>query len=309
MQKRRLKRKNKKNGKVFIITMAILAVLALALIYGLGYIWNTLGGSYEEAERGEGSEVTEKDVLKEPINILLLGVDSNKADVGRSDTIMVARLNPDTGAINIVSLPRDTYAEIGDKGYSDKVNHSLNYGVGTTIETVENFFDIEIDYYVTVDFQAFTEAIDALGGIEINVDKRMKYTDVAGDLYIDLQPGLQTLNGEQALGYARFRHDSEGDLGRIDRQQEVIRAVLDKSTDIRSLTKIFDVIDVFGEHMKTDIPRSEMARIFATYRDFSSEDLVSTKVEGESKRFGEQNLWYYVVDDAEKERLHQILTE
>lgn len=306
MQKRRAKRKNR---KAFIITMVILAILAVALLYGIGYIWSTIGDSYEEAERGQDFDEEAKNVLKEPINILLLGVDSNKADVGRSDTIMVARLNPDTGAINIVSLPRDTYAEIGDKGYSDKVNHSLNYGVGTTIETVENFFDIKIDYYVAVDFLAFTEAIDALGGIEINVDKRMKYTDVAGNLYIDLQPGLQTLNGEQALGYARFRHDSDGDLGRIDRQQEVIRAVLDKSTDIRSLTKIFDVIDVVGEHMKTDIPRSEMAKIFAAYSDFSSEDLISTKVEGESKRFGEQNLWYYVVDDAERERLHLLLTE
>lgn len=289
--------------------MVILAVIALILIYGLGYIWNVIGNSYEEADRGKDIEEASKDVLKEPINILLLGVDSNDADVGRSDTIMVARLNPDTGAINIVSLPRDTYAEIGDKGYSDKVNHSLNYGVGTTIETVENFFDIKIDYYVAVDFKAFTKAIDALGGIEINVDKRMKYTDVAGNLYIDLQPGLQTLNGEQALGYARFRHDNLGDLGRIDRQQEVIRAVLDKSTDIRSITKIFDVIDVVGEHLKTDIPRGEMVKIFTTYRDFTGEDLISTKVDGESKRFGEQNLWYYVVDDAERERLHLILTE
>lgn len=307
MQRRR--RAKQKNRKVFIITMVILAILAVALLYGIGYIWSTLGDSYEEAERGPDYVAETKDVIKEPINILLLGVDSNKADVGRSDTIMVARLNPDTDIINIVSLPRDTYAEIGDKGYSDKVNHSLNYGVGTTIETVENFFDIKIDYYIAIDFQAFTDAIDALGGIEINVDKRMKYTDVAGNLYIDLQPGLQTLNGEQALGYARFRSDSQGDLGRIDRQQEVIRAVLDKSTDIRSLTKIFDVIDVIGEHMKTDIPRSEMAKIFTTYRDFSSEDLISTKVEGESKRFGEQNLWYYMVDGAERERLHLLLTE
>jgi len=305
----RRQREKQKKKKIFIISMVILAVVALALIYGIGYIWSTIGGSYEEANRGKDTEAASKDVLKEPINILLLGVDSNNADVGRSDTIMVARLNPDTGAINIVSLPRDTYAEIGDKGYSDKVNHSLNYGVGTTIETVENFFDIKIDYYVAVDFQAFTDAIDALGGIEINVEKRMKYTDVAGDLYIDLQPGLQTLNGEQALGYARFRHDSLGDLGRIDRQQEVIRAVLDKSTDIRSITKIFDVIDVVGEHLKTDIPRSEMVKIFTTYRNFTGEDLISTKVEGESRRFGEQNLWYYMVEDAEKERLHLLLTD
>lgn len=309
MQKRRLKRKNTKSRKVFIIIAVILALLAVMLTYGLGYIWNTIGKSYEEVERVEGSAVAEKNVLKEPINILLLGVDSNKGDVGRSDTIMVARLNPDTGAVKIVSLPRDTYVKIGDKGYKDKVNHSLNYGVGTTIKTVENFFDIEIDYYVTVDFQAFTDAIDALGGIEINVDKRMRYTDVAGNLYINLQPGLQTLNGEQALGYARFRSDSQGDLGRIDRQQEVIKAVLDKSTDIRSLTKIFDVIDAIGDHLKTDIPRSEMTKIFATYRNFSSEDLISTKVEGESKRFGQQNLWYYVVDDEERERMHLLLTE
>lgn len=301
--------RGKRSIKVFKGSMIVLASFVLLLLFGIGYIWNTIGDSYEEAEREREQEEANKNVLKEPINILLLGVDSNKSDVGRSDTIMVARLNPDTGAIDIVSLPRDTYAEIGDKGYEDKVNHSLNFGVGTTIETVENFFDIELDYYVTIDFEAFTKAIDALGGIEINVDKRMKYTDVAGDLYIDLQPGLQTLNGEQALGYARFRHDSSGDIGRIDRQQEVIRAVLDKSTDIRSITKIFDVIDIIGDHLKTDIPRGEMVKIFTTYRNFSSADLASTTVAGESQRFGEQNLWYYMVDDAERERLHQVLTQ
>ncbi|OEF99775.1 hypothetical protein BHF71_00950 [Vulcanibacillus modesticaldus] len=294
-----------------IVILAIMTVFAVVVVY----LWNTLDNSYQEVERipnnNEKNVVSnvDKNVLEEPLSILLLGVDGNRTEVGRTDTIMLMVLNPKDKSITEVSLPRDTYTEIVGKGYKDKVNHSMQYGIPTVIATVENFFNIPIDYYVTIDFKGFEKVIDTIGGIEINVDKRMKYTDVAGNLYIDLQPGLQVLNGEQALGYARFRHDKLGDLGRIERQKKVIKAVLDKTLDIRTTKYIFELMNIVGDHLKTDIPKADMIKILTTYRDATSNNLSSLKVNGESKRFGELNLWYYVVSDQERARLHDLLSE
>lgn len=303
-------------GKIAKAFIGLALVLVAILVLGVTNLWDSLGDSYEkiirindpEEQSNGASDRLAKNVLEEPVNILLLGVDSNQTDQGRSDTIMVVRLHPEDKSITVVSLPRDTYTEIVGKGYKDKINHSFVYGVPTTLASVEKFFDIHIDHYATVDFKGFEKAIDELGGIEIDVEKRMKYRDVAGHLDIDLQPGLQILNGEQALGYARFRHDKQGDLGRIERQQVVIKSLLDKTTTIGSVNHIFDLMEIVGDHFKTDIPRTDMLKILATYRNVSSESLKSVTVNGRSDRFGEQNLWYYLVDEAERTRLHQILT-
>lgn len=315
--------------KIFLnIVLAVLILLTSFLLIGIVYIWNSIGDSVQKIDRietnnnnnNDNQETTQdnedtdtggasKDVLRQPINILLLGVDSNQTDVGRSDTIMVVRLHPETKKATIVSLPRDTYTEIVGKNYKDKVNHSMIYGIPTTMASVENFFDIHIDYYATIDFEGFKKAIDTLGGVEINVDKRMKYTDRAGNLYIDLYPGLQKLDGEQALGFARFRHDSMGDIGRIQRQQQVIKAVIDKTIDWRSSKHIFKLLDIVSDHFKTDIPPADLIRILTTYRNATGEDIDSYKVDGKNERFGPQNLWYYVVTEQERQRLHEVLTK
>ena len=310
MKSRAIDRRKRKLKKLllgsFIVTFAL-------IFLGGSYIWSQFGESYNPISRlndGEKPNATgaSKDVLEEPIAIMLLGIDSDETDVGRSDTIMVMVLNPKDKSITLVSLPRDTYVEIAGKKYKDKVNHSMNYGIPTVLATLENFFDIHIDHYATIDFQGFVKAIDALGGIEVNVENRMKYTDRAGGLYIDLQPGLQTLNGDQALGYARFRHDKYGDLGRIKRQQEVIKKVLDKSTEFRSAAHIFELVDIVGDHFKTDIKRTDLLRILSTYKDATGEDVVSIDVQGGSDRFGPQNLWYFLVEEQERQRLHNILS-
>lgn len=307
MKSRKKDRQKKRLVKGFLISSLVLIVLlATAVIY----LWDSFGNTYQALPRlndPEDSSGASKDVLKEPIAILLLGIDNTETDVGRSDTIMVMVLNPKDNSITLTSLPRDTYVEIAGKGYSDKVNHAMNFGVPTVLATLENFFDIRIDHYATIDFKGFEKAIDALGGIEVNVDHHMQYTDRAGGLYINLQPGLQTLNGEEALGYARFRHDKYGDLGRIKRQQEVIKKVLDKSTSFRSAAHIFELVDIVGDHFKTDISRTDLLRILTTYKDATGEDLVTIDIQGASDRFGPQNLWYYLVEEQERLRVHDIL--
>lgn len=160
--------------------------------------------------------------LMKEANILVLGVDS--AFGHRSDTIMLLHINPGKKAASIVSIPRDTIAELPRRGL-DKINHAYAYGgIDYACKTVENFLQISIPYYVTVDLSGIQKLIDEIGGVTIDVEKRMYYVDYAGDLHIDLQPGTQKLNGKQLMGYLRFRH-SDGDFARINRQQNFLKAM------------------------------------------------------------------------------------
>ena len=160
-------------------------------------------------------------------NILVLGVD-NVTGTHRSDTIMVVHINPKEKEAKVISIPRDTIVVIPGRGL-DKINHAFAYGgVELAKETAAHFFSVEVPYYVLVDINGLAKIIDKLGGITIDVEKRMYYVDFAGGLYIDLKPGVQRLNGRDAVAYVRFREDSEGDFGRIRRQQKFIKALVDQ---------------------------------------------------------------------------------
>jgi LCP family protein required for cell wall assembly len=132
---------------------------------------------------------------------------------------------PKTEEIAALSIPRDSWVVVPGLGES-RINASHSYGgLPLTVETVETLLGLPFEYYVEVNVSGLVKLIDAIGGVDIEVEKRMRYRDRSQHLEIDLQPGLQHLNGEQAVGYARFRHDATGDLGRIERQQKFLRAV------------------------------------------------------------------------------------
>jgi LCP family protein required for cell wall assembly len=155
-------------------------------------------------------------------NILVLGVDD--AFGHRSDTLMLVHVDPEQKSASVVSLPRDTLAVLPGRGL-DKINHAYAFGgAELSRQTVERLFGIEIPYYITIDLGGIVSIIDSLGGLEIDVEKKMYYIDYAGGLYIDLKPGRQRLSGKDVLGYLRFRH-SDGDFKRISRQQHFLRAL------------------------------------------------------------------------------------
>lgn len=152
-------------------------------------------------------------------NILVLGIDN--AFGHRSDTIMVLHTDPEKKEADLISIPRDTLAVIPGRGL-DKINHAYAYGgLELARKSVESLLNIEIPYYIIVDLSGITNLIDELGGINIDVEKRMYYIDYAGELNIDLYPGPQKLSGRQAMGYLRYRSDG-GDFSRISRQQKFI---------------------------------------------------------------------------------------
>ncbi|HIK34598.1 MULTISPECIES: LCP family protein [unclassified Thermosynechococcus] len=205
-----------------------------------------------------------------PVNLLVLGVDkvldapegSAERFRGRTDTLLLARFNPENGTITVLSIPRDTRIEIPGYGI-DKINAANVYGeVDLTVRVVSKTLNYTpIDRYIRIDTGAFRELVDLVGGVEVNVPKRMVYTDHTQKLYIDLQPGLQTLNGEQAEGFVRFRYDELGDIGRAQRQQMLIKALQKKLANPIMLTQLPKIYGVLRKYVDTDLTFAELMAI------------------------------------------------
>jgi LCP family protein required for cell wall assembly len=204
----------------------------------------------EPTVSGSEPEVDSTVSSSEPMNVLILGVDRRPGgDVEgsgtRSDTIMIAHIEPATGEIQIVSIPRDLYVEIAP-GEMDKINAAYSYdGIEGTVSAVQSYGDIPIDHVAIVDFHAFRTIVNEMGGLEV---------DVQGDLpEIGLEDGPQTLDGNKALMYARYRGSEGGDLDRIRRQQQVVAALRGKALRWESLTKLPAYASIVGETVETDM--------------------------------------------------------
>ncbi|MBQ0055756.1 MAG: LCP family protein, partial [Synergistaceae bacterium] len=160
--------------------------------------------------------------------MLVLGEDDVEGSK-RSDTILFVTVELDDKCVKVLALPRDTRVEIPGHG-THKLNSSFAYGgVELLKTTVENYLKEPILYYVVVNYDNFPKLVDAFGGVDIDVKKRMRYVDRAGHLDINFQPGMQHMDGKNALLYVRFRKDAQGDIGRVQRQQQFIKALLKKA--------------------------------------------------------------------------------
>jgi LCP family protein required for cell wall assembly len=199
------------------------------------------------------------------MNVLLLGIDATDG-ARRSDTIMVMHVDPKTKSVGIVSIPRDTLVVIPGVRL-DKINHAYAFGgPELACATTSNFLQIPVSYYIKVNIDGLEKMVDRIGGITLDVEERMFYVDYAGGLYVDLKPGLQKLNGKQAAGYLRFRHDSQNDFGRIKRQQKFLEALAGQLTQTRSISLIYGLIFDFVNSVETNIPSTEMMGLASQVR-------------------------------------------
>ena len=209
----------------------------------------------------------EVEPARDNVSILFIGVDDSEArhqgdSNSRSDALLLATLNIKNKSVKLVSIPRDSYVYIPEVGYRDKITHAHAFGgTSATIETVEELFDIPVDYYVKMNFNAFIDVVDALGGIEVEVpydriekDENDKYT-------IHLKKGLQHLDGKHALALARTRK-LDTDVERGKRQQMILQAIMKEAVSVKSVTKYGDVIEAVGDNMKTDMTFDEMKSFF-----------------------------------------------
>ncbi|MGD8189778.1 LCP family protein [Brevibacillus ginsengisoli] len=233
-----------------------------------------------------------------PMSIVILGRDTRKETGSlNTDVMITAVVDPVTKKVTMLSIPRDTRIKIpGYRGYH-KINSiyangeaerrqaevsnqiPTENGVTLTKKTMEQMLGIPIQYYVEVDFDGFKSIIDELGGVQVNVDRKLVYDDPTDNTHINLEPGLQTLNGEQALGYVRHRHDNRGlkyfsnDFDRNRRQQEVIKAVMDKMTSFEGFTKVFKVIEVAGQHVHTDLSPDQIKGLAVNFKGVNSNNI------------------------------------
>ena len=189
---------------------------------------------------------------RDRVTILALGVDNSEGR-GLADTLIALVVWPKTGEIAALSIPRDSRVVIPGVG-TRRINASHSYGgLPLTIETVEMLLGVPFDYYIEVNVSGLVDLVDAIGGIDIEVEKRMHYRDRSQNLLIDLQPGLQHLTGEQAVGYVRFRHDAMGDLGRIERQRKFLRLVAGELLSPENVSHLPKLANTFVETVETNL--------------------------------------------------------
>lgn len=236
------------------------------------------------------------------ISILLLGVDERENDKGRSDVIIVVTLNPQKESTLLFNIPRDTRTPIIRHGTVDKINHAYAFGgVDMAVETVEEFLATPIPYYVKVNMEGFEQIIDSLGGVEVDNELPFTYDEY------QFPKGTIHLTGKTALIYSRMRYDDpRGDLGRNDRQQKIIRAVMEKSRILALPGKLDGFLKQMESVVKTNLTFDEMKKLALEYTP-SIHQIESIQVQGTGKLIN--HTYYYMVSNLEKDRIHSQLQQ
>lgn len=230
---------------------------------------------YEYSEKRQNEDlniVSDKD-FSEPLTFLFLGVDSegdvlNANAAFNGDTLMLMSFNPKTLSSVLLSIPRDTYVPIAcNNNRYAKINSSAAYGTGCVISTINKFLDINIDYYVKINFKGVVDLVEAVGGVEVDVEAPTYMANAYGgkvceqnsdrqwgDKLVCINPGLQVLNGEQALAYARCRHMYIGsDLDRVRHQQQVVEALANKVLHFNSIKEFQDILNAVSKNIATNM--------------------------------------------------------
>jgi LCP family protein required for cell wall assembly len=301
-----VKRKRKRRFRKWPLLLLIPVVLLLS-VFGYGaYLYTKADSVISESYEEDGREKSPlRDARVDPsidnVSILIMGIDANEhrdnEDSARTDALMLATFNKEESSVNLLSIPRDSYVYIPEVGYQDKITHAHAFGGHkATIETVENLLDIPVDYYVRLNFHAFVEVIDALGGIEMDVPYEFKESDSMDQRdSIHLKPGLQTVNGEEALALARTRK-LDNDIERGKRQMEIIEAVADKAFSLDSVLNYDDILVAVGDNMTTNMTFDDMKTFISYGSNITSNNITTHTLEGTDYQPG--SIYYYALDEV-----------
>lgn len=293
--------------KKILVTFGIIIGIVFISVVSYGFhlyssVKSTVSDMHEPIER-VNRRVVEIDIQKEdPLSFLLLGIDARGTERGRTDTIMVITVNPNTESMKMLSIPRDTRTEIVGKDFDDKINHAYAFGgPEMAIATVENFLDIPIDYYITINMDGFKDIVDAFGGVAVNNPFAFSdggFSFAEGEIFLD---------GKQALTYSRMRKkDPKGDHGRNDRQRQIIDAVIKEGAQLSSINNIQDILAAIGSNVRTDLDFDSMMDVQGNYKQArqSSEEVT---IDGSGLWIDE--IWYYNVAEDERLRVSNLLKE
>ncbi|MDT2218958.1 LCP family glycopolymer transferase [Enterococcus faecalis] len=283
----------------------MILVLFLAVVgMGAKLYWDvskSMDKTYETVERSKKSQVNLNN--KEPFSVLLLGIDTGddgRVEQGRSDTTIVATVNPRDKQTTLVSLARDTYVDIPGQGKQDKLNHAYAFGgASLAMDTVENYLNIPINHYVSINMAGLKELVNAVGGIEVN--NNLTFSQDGYDFTI----GKISLDGEQALSYSRMRYeDPNGDYGRQERQRKVIEGIVQKVLSLNSVSNYQEILTAVSDNMKTDLSFDDMKKIALDYRSAFGK-VKQDQLQGTG--FMQDGVSYQRVDEQELTRVQQEL--
>lgn len=289
--------------RISIWSASVVGVVLIAAAAYIGYLYhkadaalaNIAGSEPTTADTAGNSGAAENGAKDEkPITFLLAGIDSRQGSGGtlNTDVIMLAALDPDSRAATLVSLPRDLQlkpenlpAHKANYYYAHYYNKDRDTAIANTKKLFSELLHVPIDYMAVINFDGFRKLVDALGGLTIDVDMDMRYTDSEDGTNIDLRKGLQTLDGKQTLDFVRYRKSNRGteestDLARNKRQQQVLDQLLGKLTSLNGLTQWGNVLDIIGQSVKTDIPESLLRQWIVNIRDMKPQTIDYIPIDG-----------------------------
>ena len=316
MAKRFAKDKKKTRNKAKKIILLILIIFIFLFILGLISLsknkWNMQKTVSEMISSVTGEEV-------ETIYALILGV-SEDIEVELTDTIILASYNPYTQKAYMLSIPRDTYIGKSNTKVSmyDKINAVYSkYGVDKTVDYVENITGVEIEYYAVIRTSALIQIVDIIGGVDFNVPIDMDYDDITQNLHIDLEKGMQKIDGNKAEQLLRFRHNNDGtsypyeygdnDYGRMRTQREFIKATLDQTIKFQNILKTKKIISAIFDNLETNITLSKLLAYVPYGMSFNIEELKMEQLPGNSIQKG--GVWVYEYSESKTKKLIKKLTE
>lgn len=294
-QKRVVKLLLKKNAALLILAGV------MSLVTGIGFKTYFFFHPAPETIR----EKIQHDEATGRINILLIGLDEVPGeDANRSDSIAFVSIDIDDKVVRLLSLPRDTRVQIPDRGWQ-KLNHAYAYGGAELLKnTLVNYLGVPIQYHVIVNFKSFPQLVDMIGGVTIDVPKRLHYTDRAGSLYIDIPAGEQHMDGKTVLGFVRFRHDALGDIGRVERQQIFLKSVFRKIKEPSIIPKIPELIRQSMKLVKTNMTISQSIQLASYLKDQDPSRTVFRTLPGRAAYISGISYWL-----GELSSISEILSE
>lgn len=302
-----MKRSNKKKSKKLWLKIPLIVILVLILGVGT-YAYSVYHNAkktvndkmHDPVESIDLGQAKEKIKAAEPLNILLMGVDTRENDKGRSDALIVLSLDPEKDTMQMVSIPRDTRTTIVGKGKEDKINHAYAYGgPDMAIATVEEFLDVDMDYYVRMNMSGLQELVDQIGGITVGNDIAWQ------DGKYDFGFGPTDMDGDKTMHFVRMRkQDPNGDFGRTKRQRQVIQAIVEKGASAGSLTKISGMIDIMGNNMATNMDFDDMKKLFSGYKN-TRKNVLNYQMQGSGTKI--DGVYYMIVDEDEIAKVHGMI--
>lgn len=313
---RNSQKKNKSVGKIILrIVLFFILILTVAGGYVAWQVYsdvkNTTDDMYEGVEDQEAHAARQDKPVdvnggEDPFTVLLMGIDNDGDNVeyGRSDTMMLVTVNPNTEKTSILSIPRDTYTEIVGRGTKDKINHAHAFGKASmAMNSVQNLLDVPVDYYLSVNMESMQQMVDAVGGITVTPPLSFSQGNYQ---FTEGQP--THMNGPEALAYTRMRKkDPNGDYGRQFRQRQIIEGAMKSVASIDSIMNYRDILGTMGNTMKTNMSFSEMQDLFANYRSAAS-SIEQDQLSGSGTMMN--GVYYEIIPNEEIARVqNQLKTE